>query len=158
MSGTVIAFILFAFSATVGLNQSTPDTLEWSAAEKEIWTLEARYMAFFKDGDLDGVASFYHQDFLGWPSHSIAPVNRSEGRVSVEHLLQTLEVTDLEFHPRAIHIEGEIALAHYNVVLTIIADGGAPEEMPFRLTHTWIKENGSWKILGGMSARVDIEQ
>lgn len=131
---------------------------EWSAAEREIWALEARYMTLFKDGNLDGMASFYHQDFLGWPSHSIAPVNRSGGRASVENLLQTLQITDLELQPLAIHIEGEIALVHYVAVLTVAANGSSPEEMPFRLTHTWINEQGEWKILGGMSAKVENEQ
>ena len=79
-----------------------------------------------------------------------------EGRASAEKLLRALEINDLKLQPRAIHIENGIALAHYVVILTTVGEDGQPVETTYRLTHTWVRENGSWKILGGMSAEVAV--
>jgi len=158
MKETAIPFLVLMLLALPGVDQASENHHAWSAAEREIWALETEYMTHFKEENSDGMAAFYHQDFLGWPSHSAEPVGSFEGRASVERLLQNLEITDLDLRPRAIHHEGGLAVVHYFVVLTLVGDGGAPETAAFRLTHTWIKENGVWKILGGMSARADIEQ
>jgi hypothetical protein len=49
-------------------------------------------------------------------------------------------------------------VVHYHEVRTINGEEEVPEATVVRLTHTWIKERGEWKILGGMSARLVIEQ
>ena len=158
MSKIVLSLLFLAISATPESSQGTPEILEWSAAENEIWALETAYMTHLKEGNIDGVAAFFHQDFLGWPSHSAEPVGRSEARASVERLLEDLQITGVKLRPQAIHLEGGLAVVHYLVVLTINGEEEVPEAAVFRLTHTWIKERGEWKILGGMSARLVIEQ
>jgi ketosteroid isomerase-like protein len=155
---TGTSVLLVATFLFQGLAATTTTGPEWTAAERGIWALEVRYLKLFETGDLEGMAALYHPEFLGWPSHSPEPVGHVQGRASVEGLLRTLEITQLEFEPRAILIEGGIALAHYVVILTVVADGGAREQMPFRVTHTWIKVGEAWKILGGMSARFDVAE
>ena len=114
-------------------------------------------MKKLKEGDLDGLEGFWHEDFLGWPSHSAEPVGRSESRASVENLLQRLRIVNFELQPRAIHPRRRPRGGSLRRGLTVVGNGGAPETTAYRLTHTWVKHDGVWKILGGMSAKVDIE-
>ena len=152
--------VLIWFIALLWLtaHPASADHPEWSPAEDEIWGLEATYMARFSEGDLEGMAAFYHPNFLGWPSHSSEPVSSAEGRSSVQDLLQNLEIVDFELLPRAIHLEGNVAVVHYTLVLTLGNEEGKSEAASYRITHTWIEEDAQWRILGGMSARVEGER
>jgi ketosteroid isomerase-like protein len=130
---------------------------EWSEAEQEIWALEERYMTAFKDGDVEGLKVFLHADFLGWPSYSSDPVARGPALASVTTLHESLVILSVEIRPRAIHLSAEIVLVHYLVVLEIEEGDGGTAATSSRITHTWVKEDGRWRILGGMSAGVEAE-
>ncbi|MBD3873085.1 MAG: nuclear transport factor 2 family protein [Acidobacteria bacterium] len=130
---------------------------EWSEAEQEIWALEERYMTAFKDGDVAGLKAFLHADFLGWPSHSSEPLAKAPALASVPALQESLAIRTVEVRPRAIHLRGEFALVHYLVVLEIEEEDGGMAATSYRITHTWVEEDGRWRILGGMSARVEAE-
>ena len=131
---------------------------EWSEAEQEIWALEERYMTAFKDGDVAGLNAFLHADFLGWPSYSSDPVARAPALASVAALRESLVILSVEIRPRAIHLSAEIVLVHYLVVLEIEEGDGGTAATSFRITHTWVKEDGRWRILGGMSAVKTFER
>jgi len=131
---------------------------EWSEAEQEIWALEERYMTAFKDGDVAGLNAFLHADFLGWPSYSSDPVARAPALESVSALHESLVIRTVEIRPRAIHVSGKIALVHYLVVLETEEGDGGTAAISARITHTWVEENGRWRILGGMSADKTFER
>jgi len=131
---------------------------EWSEAEQEIWALEERYMTAFKDGDVAGLKAFLHADFLGWPSHSSEPLAKAPALASVPALQGSLAIRTVEIRPRAILLRGEFALVHYLVVFETEESDGSSATTSYRITHTWVEENGRWRILGGMSARAERRQ
>jgi ketosteroid isomerase-like protein len=46
-------------------------------------------------------------------------------------------------------VQGDVAIVYYSTRRTMRADG-TPVDERFEVTHTWVKENGEWKVLGGM--------
>ena len=130
---------------------------QWSEAEQEIWAMEERYMTAFKDGDVAGLNAFLHADFLGWPSYTSHPVARAPALESVSALHESLVIRTVDVRPCAIHLSGKIALVHYLVVLETEEGDGGTAAISARITHTWVWENGRWRILGGMSAGVEAE-
>jgi hypothetical protein len=52
-------------------------------------------------------------------------------------------------------IEGAV-VAHYLVTVEWVDKDGKGEREESRITHTWMKVNGRWKIITGMSARVEL--
>jgi ketosteroid isomerase-like protein len=124
----------------------------WSSSEKEIWNLEKDYLTHLKDTDFQALSAFWHQRFIGWPSHSSEPVLRDDGIASLEELSQSMKILSFHLNPLTIRVIGEVALVHYRVDLEILNAGGDRLENSYRITHTWLKDEGSWKILGGMSS------
>ncbi|MBN1418606.1 MAG: hypothetical protein JXP34_07490 [Planctomycetes bacterium] len=41
---------------------------------------------------------------------------------------------------------------HYTIHIPSKDPDGKDEERSMRITHTWLREDGVWKVLGGMSA------
>jgi ketosteroid isomerase-like protein len=155
---TIAKFLLLTVLAVItGPSHAQTGEPDWSAAEQEIWALEERYMTAFKDGDVAGLKAFLHADFLGWPSHSSEPLAKAPALVSVPALHESLVIRTVEVRPRAIHLRGEFALVHYLVVFETEESDGSSATTSYRITHTWVEENGRWRILGGMSARAEAE-
>ncbi len=50
-----------------------------------------------------------------------------------------------------IRILGDIAITHYLLISSWVDEDGIEQKSESRITHTWIKEDSQWKILGGMS-------
>ena len=155
---TITKILLLTVLAVItGPSHGQTGEHEWSAAEQEIWALEARYMTAFKDGDVAVLNAFLHADFVGWPSYSSDPVAKGPALASVTTLHESLVIRTVEVRPRAIHLSGKIALVHYLVILETEEEDGGTAATSYRITHTWADEDGRWQILGGMSASVDEE-
>ncbi len=56
----------------------------------------------------------------------------------------------------AIHVTGDVAIDHYRIKANWANNEGTEVRTDaFRITHTWIRTNGEWQIIGGMSAPVN---
>jgi ketosteroid isomerase-like protein len=59
-----------------------------------------------------------------------------------------------------VRVTGDVAIDHYRIKASW-AKGDTGEVMrtdSVRITHTWLRtDNGSWEILGGMSAPVNTD-
>jgi hypothetical protein len=70
--GDMVGLIaLFLMTATaLGQNASSEET--------EIWKLEKAYWDYVKANDLEKYRALWHEDFVGWPLFSPAPVRSLE--------------------------------------------------------------------------------
>jgi hypothetical protein len=59
----------------------------------------------------------------------------------------------------AINVTGAIAINHYRIKMNWAeADTGKVARTDaLRVTHTWIRNNDAWQIIGGMSAPVNAD-
>ncbi len=64
-----------------------------------------------------------------------------------------MKIISYELKPQVIMIYGKVAIVHYMAELLWANQKGEQQTTPFRITHTWLNEEGKWKILGGMSAK-----
>ena len=129
-----------------------------SEVEQEIWALEEAYMSAFENAKHDMIASMLHRDFLGWPRESERPSEKSD----VEEFLkdnfpEPLELS-FELSRAGIRVSGGVVITHYLVMIRGKGGVGAGQVQTVRITHTWIKEDARWKILGGMSCTQPIEK
>lgn len=144
----VIFFGVLGFAA----GTEAPDTAVPSEAEQAIWDREAAYLDHLAAGNLAEVQRFWHDRFVGWPSHSLDPVDRETGRRSLEELLSGTTFDGVRIRPRAIRIEGGTAIVHYVAEFEKSGRDGETTPTSMRITHTWLRTSDGWKILGGMSA------
>lgn len=128
---------------------------EMSAAEKEVWQLEEDYWKFAQAYDLQSYRTLWHEEFVGWPRSEAVPVGKSGIGGWLERRRSTGHTLRYKLERRAVRqIEGAVVV-HYVVVMEWVAKDGKAESESSRITHTWVKVDGRWKIITGMSAPME---
>jgi ketosteroid isomerase-like protein len=141
---------LFTLLLTVLLVVSA-SAQEWSAAQQEVWSLEEAYWERRQRGDVEGFMNLWDEDFVGWPYWAPEPMTKVDIQQSVrEGALSGL--VGYELIPQAIRLFGDIAIVHYAYELQGRDAEGREASRVGRLTHTWRRLAGKWRIIGGMSS------
>jgi ketosteroid isomerase-like protein len=124
--------------------------------QTQIWNLEKAYWAYVKANDLEKYRALWHENFLGWPFVSPAPVRKDHvtdwitSNTSKNITLQSYSIEQL-----AIQVTGDIAMNFYRINATWANGAGAEVKTDsLRITHTWTRTHGTWQIIGGMSSPV----
>jgi ketosteroid isomerase-like protein len=148
MLRTITLFL--ALSATAFAQNSAKD-------DAQVWELEKAYWEYVKANDLEKYRALWHENFVGWPFVSPAPVRKDHitdwitANTSKGIALQSYSIEQL-----AIQVTGDIAINHYRINATWANGTGAEDRTDkFRITHTWIRTHGTWQIVGGMSSPVN---
>src|SRR6059058_4729413 len=126
--------------------------------EAQIWSLEKAYWEYVKGNDLEKYRALWDEDFLGWPFISSAPVRKDHiTDWMTANTSKGMKLESYSLEQLAIKITGDIAIDHYRIKMNWAnKDGTNLRTDTLRITHTWIRtNNGSWVILGGMSAPVN---
>ena len=124
---------------------------KWDKVEEEIWFLEEDYISYFKEANHQAILSFYHSQFLGWPDSELHPAGKKRAaKFLEENYPEPIQVVS-KISREGIRILENLAITHYLVISFWVDEDGVEQKSETRITHTWIKEDSSWKILGGMS-------
>ncbi len=143
------AMCLGVFIVVLVLLQGSP-----TDDETEIWKNEQAYMKFLWNEDPAGVMSFWNAEGVGWPMGTPQPSGNSAARKAfLEILFARTKVVTFEIQPMAIKVFGDVAVVHYFVDWVSRDPEGNEKKQKTRITHTWMKKDGQWKIIGGMSAQ-----
>lgn len=150
--------MLKAFSIVVVL-AAIASAQDSAKDETQVWKLEKAYWEYIKVNDLEKYRGLWHENFLGWPFVSPSPIGKEHitdwitANTSKGLRLQSYAIEQL-----AIHVTGDVAITHYRIKVNWANGQGAEARTDaFRVTHTWIRTNGTWQIIGGMSAPINAE-
>ena len=145
---------------TIALSVAVTEAAFAEGSDKEqaqIWTLEKAYWEYVKANDLEKYGALWHENFLGWPFVSPAPVRKDHitdwitSNTSKNITLQSYSIEQL-----AIQVTGDIAMDFYRINATWANGAGAEVKTDrLRITHTWTRTHGTWQIIGGMSSPVN---
>jgi ketosteroid isomerase-like protein len=86
--------------------------------EAQVWNLEKAYWDYVKANDVDKYRALWHEDFLGWPFVSSAPVRKDH--ITDWITSNTSKGVKLRFYSieqLAIHVTGNVAIDHYRIKL-----------------------------------------
>ena len=147
--------VLLAFIC-VGMHlQASQAAVEMDAASVEaaIWALEEEYVACFRDATHGKAISMWHDRFLGWPSTEIRPADKAAVVRYLKRNASRPADWSFEIEKSGIQIHGNVAITHFIIHRFFSPASGAKHTISSRVTHTWVKENLRWKILGGMSTK-----
>ncbi len=120
--------------------------------EQTLWKLERAYWQYVEANDLKSYANLWHENFLGWPSVSAAPVHKD--RITDWITNQTskgLTFKAGEFKPADLKVTGDVASCCYWITLHWLDRDGNGTPSTIRITHTWLRTGGEWRIVSGMS-------
>jgi uncharacterized protein DUF4440 len=129
-------------------------------SEAQIWDLEKAYWEYVKDNDLEKYRGLWHDNFVGWPFVSPEPVRKDHITDWIaDNASKGLKLHSYSIEQLAVRLTEDIAVDHYRIKATWARSdtGNEVRTDAIRITHTWVKTNGTWQIIGGMSAPVNAE-
>ena len=136
-----------AFSADDNPKSARLSEVDPTSAEPQVWAMEQAYWEFNRDAKHEQIIATWHDKFLGWPDGEPRPIDKEAGtRYVREHYAEPASYA-FEIERVGIRILGNVAVNHYVVHLNW-KDG---KKRSMRITHTWVREEGRWKVLSGMS-------
>jgi ketosteroid isomerase-like protein len=136
--------IIFLGLLLLGCDPSPNESANVKTIEKQIWALEHSYIVNHRNADFENLFSAWHDKFLGWPDNLTDPADKDAVIVYIRQRYPVPKSWNFQIDPKGIQVHGDIVINHY-----ILHIAGTST----RVTHTWIREDSQWKILGGMSNR-----
>jgi ketosteroid isomerase-like protein len=119
------------------------------AVKQEIWSKELQIYEGRSRGDLSHYLASTADNYLAWPPFNEVPKGneglKETGRKLEGKTLERLEMTFLD-----LALNGDTAIVYYKTHRTRLADG-SPADQHYEVTHTWVRQAGEWKVLGGMA-------
>jgi ketosteroid isomerase-like protein len=142
-----------AFFAVVLVLCALTSFAQQSADEKSVWDLEHTYWEDVKALDLKSYLELWHPNFVGWPSVSPQPVHKdhiTDWMTAISS--RGLHLKSYKLEPSASQAMGNIVVNYYWITMVWADKDGHGDPQTLRVTHTWLKDDQGWRIVGGMSA------
>jgi len=120
---------------------------EFSEAQKEIWNLEIKYWESIKNADVATIKNLLHDNIVSMHSRRSDPDNKLQQIKYFRYWLSKDKPKSYEIEPLAIQLFNNVAIVcfYYKYTGNKISDSG-------RVTHTWMKQNDTWYLIGLMEA------
>ena len=113
-----------------------------------VWEREAALWNDQKLGDAGGYAALFHDGFVGWPcSADAAGPLPPAAQLGLKHPTETLDVA---LDEKSVSGTSDFVETYYRAATRLTAGGGSTRARVRYFTHVWVREAGSWKIMGGM--------
>lgn len=120
----------------------------------ELWNREVAYWDYAKAADLTSYLSLWHEDVVAWPNNQPTPINKDNLREIVDRGFTSIQFKSVDLKPLSVHICGDTGIVYYEIHHVAITKDGTEFVTHERITHTWLKTQDTWKIIGGMSAPI----
>jgi ketosteroid isomerase-like protein len=122
--------------------------------QAQIWNLEKAYWEYVKANDLEKYRALWHENFLGWPFVSAAPMRKDHITDWItSNTFKNITLQSYSIEQLAIQVTGDIAMDFYRINAMWANGAGAEVKADrLRITHTWTRTHGTWQIIGGMSS------
>jgi hypothetical protein len=132
----ITLFVFTVFVSVLSFQGSLAYGQEWTAAQKEIWSMQKKAWELWKKGEKDAFDELFHED-------CILRISRFKDALIKKDLWglpSWIESFDLQ--PSVVKVSGDVAIIRY------ISNYETPSwKSKARFTNVWKKQNGRWKIL-----------
>lgn len=125
--------------------------------EEEIWKLEESYFTDLYRANYGGILVLVHPQFLGWPASLPKPIGREESAEFMKRLIPQPTPCVIRIERAGLQQLGDMVLTQYALHVDWPEAGGIVRTQSSRITHTWARHEGLWKLLGGMSVAIHME-
>ena len=115
----------------------------------ELWAKELAIYEGRSRGDLTAYLSNLSTGYMAWPPFDEVPKG-SDGLQATSRRLAGTGSERLEMTFLDLAVNGDTAIIYYKTHRTMLPDG-SPVDQHYEVTHTWVREQGEWKVMGGMA-------
>ena len=117
---------------------------EWSAAQKAIWAMEKKFWISWQKEGGDSLIDFHAKEAIIWPSDFAFPKGRTFTSTAYYYGVGS-HIDSFDLTPHEIRNFGNVAVVQYEAKVNSLG-----RQFKIRLSHSWMKQNGQWKIIGAM--------
>lgn len=148
------ALAIAAIPSAAYATTPAPAPQDKAAIQAEIWAKEQAIYAARGRGDIGVYLSNTATDYLAWPPLRAKPEG-NDGLNQTGRELKGKNQEQLAMNLTGFAVNGDTAVIYYDTHRTRRSDG-TPADERFEVTHTWVRENGQWKVFGGMARATPI--
>ncbi len=120
--------------------------------EEAIWALEEAYFTRLYQANYEAMLALVHERFLGWPQGVAHPLDKEASARFMRQLAPAPTACTIRIDREGLSRAGDVALTQYLLHVDNATTGAVSAARATRITHTWVRENGAWRLLGGMSS------
>ena len=122
------------------------------APVEEVWEREEAYWRFVKAGDVANYLSLWNEDFRGWPCATEHPATKATIGDWVREIRDKKVLFRYDLAREGAAYIGGVVIVYYRTPMIYEYTDGRTEGIgkTRKFTHTWMKLNGTWQIIGGM--------
>jgi ketosteroid isomerase-like protein len=137
--------------------QKAKVSLKLSPAEQEVWAQEETYWRSLKSEDRETYLRLWDERFIGWPRYEGVPAGKDKIRQDYTPGATVRgKLVDYKLEPLSVRsYANDVVITFYRATINRSKPNGEVESRTSRLTHTWMKTDQGWRIIGGMSADDD---
>jgi ketosteroid isomerase-like protein len=151
MRSLLAAFLILIVAAMPQVGTAT-DAQDSQDIADDIWALEDAYIAAYEIADHESILALMDERFLGWPDSKEKPTTYDEVRGFLAEKYGAPGTWNFDIERAGIRIHGGVVITHYILVVSARGAAESAQAQETRITHTWIRSDAGWKILGGMSS------
>jgi ketosteroid isomerase-like protein len=156
-AGTAVALAVLALVfGLFSLSPAMDAEMRGNTPEEEIWKLEEAYFTNLYRANYGGILALVHPQFLGWPANLPKPIGPEESAEFMKRLIPQPTPCTIRIERAGLRQSGDTVLTQYVLHVDCPEASGTVRTQSSRITHTWTRQKGQWKLLGGMS--VDIKK
>jgi ketosteroid isomerase-like protein len=147
-----VRWAMFAASLCLALPASARDR---NPDEQAVWQLEEDYWRFVSAGDVESYVKLWHDDFVGWPCFEWNPARKGDIGKWVRDIRDNRWKLTYQLKPlEAQEFGDDIVVVHYAAEYVYDYGDGTRSGAGLwrKFTHTWMKADDRWQIIGGMCA------
>lgn len=122
------------------------------SATEQVWAGEQAYWRYVKSRDVTRYLALWSDDFAGWPIVNEHPEHKADVAAFVRANGSLSHVVGYELHRESVEMHGDAVITFYRATVSRRNADGSVSTTTYRMTHTWMKNNDEWQIVGGMSA------
>jgi hypothetical protein len=128
--------------------------------ETEIWEMEEAFWRYVKGGRVEDFRTLWHEEFASWPCQTPDPELPAGTPDWITEIRERNLSVTYELEPKLVRRFGNVAVTQYAARFAYDYGGGHTEfdELLWKYTHTWMRVDNRWVIIGGMCGLLEWEE
>jgi hypothetical protein len=126
--------------------QSQSSGKELSGAQKEIWKMEEKFWDTWKKEGGASLKAFYHKEAIIWGSNAVWPQDRTYTSSGYYYEAGTNPIESFKLTLHEIRNFGNVSVVQYDAEVVNFVK----KHVRFRISNSWMKQDGKWVIIGAM--------
>ncbi len=128
---------------------------EWTKAQKEVWQVVEKSWADWKNKDESVINTLFHDKYQGWNLEDPLPSDKKDVQASFMEMKEMFDLNYYVIRPARIAVTENAAVVDYYYSMYYTRKDGEKKKTDKekgKYVEFYVKEGGSWKLLGDMTA------